>query len=125
MARSQARAKRKSTGGRYVEFRKKRLSDLASESTLTKLDEIKKQFSRIMSGKTKIRLLRANTANVYDKKSKKYKVVKIKTILENPANRHYVRRNIMTRGTIIDTEIGKAKITNRPGQEGIINAVLV
>ena len=61
MARSQARAKRKSTGGRYVEFRKKRLSDLASESTLTKLDEIKKQFSRIMSGKTKIRLLRANT----------------------------------------------------------------
>ncbi|MBU0930037.1 MAG: 30S ribosomal protein S8e [Nanoarchaeota archaeon] len=125
MAKSNARARRKSTGGRYIKFRKKRLSDLASEPTLTGLSEIRKQRVRITSGKIKIRLLSTNTANVYDKKTKKHKIVKIKTILENPANRHYVRRNIMTKGTIIDTDLGKAKITNQPGQEGAINAVLI
>ncbi|MEM2426420.1 MAG: hypothetical protein QXE83_05420 [Archaeoglobaceae archaeon] len=31
----------------------------------------------------------------------------------------------MTKGAIIQTEIGKAKVTNRPSQEGIINAVLI
>ena len=36
-----------------------------------------------------------------------------------------VRRNILTKGAIIETDAGKAKITNRPGQEGTVNAVLV
>ena len=51
--------------------------------------------------------------------------VKIKTIIENQANRNFVRRNIMNKGAIIDTEIGKAKITSRPGQDGTVNAILV
>lgn len=123
--RTKTRPKRKVSGGRYVDLRKKRLSDLAGEPTLTGLSEIKKKKVRIRSGKLKTRLLRTNMANVYDKKTKKYKIVKIKTILENPANRHYVRRNIMTKGTIIDTEVGKARITNKPGQEGAINAILI
>jgi len=46
-------------------------------------------------------------------------------VLENPANRHFVRRNILTKGTIIETVKGKAKITGRPGQEGMVNAVLI
>ena len=49
----------------------------------------------------------------------------LKTVLENPANRHYVRRNIITKGTIVDTEKGKAIITSKPGQEGCINAKLL
>lgn len=125
MARSKERSKRKSTGGRYISFRKKRLSDLVTEPALTGLNELRKQNIRMTSGKLKIRLLSANTANIYDKKTKKHKIAKIKTILESPANRHYVRRNIMTKGTIIDTDLGKAKITNRPGQEDVINAILI
>ncbi|MDD5650826.1 MAG: 30S ribosomal protein S8e [Candidatus Nanoarchaeia archaeon] len=125
MARTKTRPHRKSTGGRYVDFRKKRLSDLASEPTLTGLDKLKKQIVRITSGKLKLRLLRADTINVYDKKSKKYKLAKIKTILENPANRHYVRRNIMTKGTVVETDMGKVKITSRPGQEGNLNGILI
>ncbi|MEK6949175.1 MAG: 30S ribosomal protein S8e, partial [Nanoarchaeota archaeon] len=49
----------------------------------------------------------------------------IKTISGNPANRHFVRRNIMTKGAIIETEKGKARITSRPGQDGAVNAVLI
>ncbi|MHA1485277.1 MAG: 30S ribosomal protein S8e, partial [Candidatus Thorarchaeota archaeon] len=30
-----------------------------------------------------------------------------------------------TRGTIIKTSKGRAKVTSRPGQEGILNAVLI
>ena len=70
-------------------------------------------------------LLSIDTANVYNPKEKKYEQLKIETILENPANRHFVRRNIMTKGTIIKTEKGKARITNRPGQEGVVNAILI
>ena len=47
------------------------------------------------------------------------------SVVENPANIHYVRRNIMTKGAIIETELGKAKITSRPGQTGTINAILI
>jgi ribosomal protein S8E len=31
----------------------------------------------------------------------------------------------MTKGTIVDTEIGKVRITNRPSQEGTINGILL
>jgi len=125
MARSQKRSKRKSTGGKYVAGRKKRLNELGGVPTLTKLAERKAKKIRISGGNIKQRLLSSDTANVVDPKTKKAKVVKIKSVTENPANRHYVRRNILTKGTIIETELGKAKITSKPGQEGTINAVLV
>jgi len=70
-------------------------------------------------------LLSTDTANLFDPKTKKYEQIKIKEVVENPANRHFVRRNIMTKGTVIETEKGKAKITSRPGQDGNVNAVLI
>ena len=57
--------------------------------------------------------------------SGKPKKVKIKTVIESPDNRHYARENVLTKGAIIDTEAGKARITSRPGQEGVVNAVLI
>ena len=55
----------------------------------------------------------------------KIEKLKITAVVENPANRHFVRRNIITKGTVIETEKGKARITSRPGQEGVINAILI
>lgn len=78
-----------------------------------------------MAGRNKRVILSANIANVYVPKEKKYKKAKIETVIDNPANRNYIRRNILTKGTIIKTELGNAKITNRPGQEAQINAILV
>ena len=125
MALIQYRSKRKVSGGRYKSYRGKRLFEVARMPSLTKLERTKLVKIPTLGGNQKTRLLSAEYANIVDPKTKKYKKVRIKTILENPANRHYVRRNIMTKGTIIDTEIGKAKITSRPGQDGSVNAVLI
>jgi small subunit ribosomal protein S8e len=44
---------------------------------------------------------------------------------KNTANPNYVRRNLLTKGAIIKTELGSARIVSRPGQDGIINALLL
>lgn len=121
----QSWTKRKETGARYKAFRKGRLSDLGSLPALTKLGDRRALVKRGRGANRKISLLSENTANVLDPKTKKYSKAKIKTIVENPANRHFIRRNIMTKGCVIDTEKGKARVTSRPGQDGTVNAVLI
>jgi small subunit ribosomal protein S8e len=32
---------------------------------------------------------------------------------------------VITKGAVLDTDAGKARVTNRPGQEGMIHAVLI
>lgn len=125
MAISQARSKRSPTGAKYKAFRKKKQFELGREPTLTGLGARRLRRIRVMGGNSKYALLSCDIANVQDQKSGKCFKAKIKTITENPANRHYVRRNIITKGTIILTDKGKAKVTSRPGQEGTINAVLL
>lgn len=125
MARSQFKSRKKISGGSYKDFRKKKLRYLAREPAMTRIgEETKLKKIRAMGGNEKHRLLMVNYANVSmpDGKTKK---VEIKTVLENPANRQYVRRNIITKGTIIETEVGKAVVTSRPGQDGIVNAKLI
>ena len=125
MAISQSRSKRKITGGRYHSYRKKRLHELGNLPRYTKLGEKK---VRIIKGKFSLFkqvLMQNNIANVYDPKNKKYQKVKIITIVDNPSNRNFIRRNIMNKGAIIKTELGNARISSRPGQEGTINAILI
>jgi len=123
---TQHRSKRKPTGGRYKKlYRSKRKAEIGKAPMHTKLDKSKTKIIRTKGGNQKTKLLSCDVVNVYDPKSKKCTKSKIKTILENKANRHYVRRSILTKGTIVETELGKAKITSRPGQEGAMNAVLV
>src|SRR3989344_4123440 len=124
MAISQFRSKRKITSGRYKKLAKK-LHHKGSPPALTKLDELNIKSQRTRGGHIKFRIHSHNIANVFNPKTKKYEKLKIITITENPANRHFVRRNIMTKGALIKTEKGIAKITSRPGQEGTINAVLI
>jgi len=121
----QQTARTKVSGARYKDFKKKKKIHLGRLPSLTKVGTTKKQKIRVRGGSIKFKLLEAEFVNVYNPKTKKYEKVKIKTVVENPANRHYVRRNIMTKGTIIETEKGRAKITSRPGQDGVINAVYV
>lgn len=125
MAITQSRSRRKISGGRYRDYRKKRLYELGNLPRLTKLGEKRLKIIKSKFGKKKKVLLQADMANVYNPKTKKYSKSKIITIIESSANRHFVRRNIMTKGTMIKTEIGNARITSRPGQEPLINAVLI
>ncbi|VVC01876.1 30S ribosomal protein S8e [uncultured archaeon] len=53
------------------------------------------------------------------------KKVAMRTVLETLNNRHYARQNIVTKGAVVDTEIGKVKITNRVGQDGVVNGKLL
>jgi len=125
MAITQRRSKRSATSSRYKKNRSKRLSEQGRVPSLTKVDKRKLKVIRTLGGNYKQILLNENMVNLLDKKTKKYSKVKIVSVAETPANRHFMRRNIMTKGCIIQTEKGKAVITNRPGQEGTINAVLV
>jgi len=125
MAISQERSRRKVGGSRYVDFRKKKSCGLGRDPTHTKLGEVKKKTIRKMAGDRKEVNLTADTINLLDPKTKKSLKIKIDKVLENPANRHFVRRNIITKGTVVETSQGKARITSRPGQEGSINAVLI
>ncbi len=122
---TQGRSRRKATGKKKHAYRSKRLHEKGSLPTLSSLGKRKVHYTRARGGRIKSRLLNEETANVLDKKTGKLIKARIKNIVENPANRHYVRRNILTKGTIIETEKGRARITSRPGQEGSVNAVLV
>ena len=37
----------------------------------------------------------------------------------------YGAKNVLIKGAIIDTDLGKARITNRPSQESSVNAILM
>jgi len=121
----QGRGKRSPRGSRYKNYRSYKKYELGRIPSLTGLGKKRLQNIRTLGGNKKLRLLSEEYANVVDPKTKKSKKAKIKNTIENPANRHFVRRNIMTKGTIIETELGKARITSRPGQEGVVNAVLI
>jgi small subunit ribosomal protein S8e len=86
---------------------------------------MKRKAVRTRGENHKSRALTADTAYVVDPETKKTTKTEIITVVENSANIHYVRRNIMNKGAIINTKIGKARITSRPGQSGVINAVLL
>lgn len=66
-----------------------------------------------------------NVASVSDPKTGVTRKATIETVIENRADPNYVRRNILTKGAIIKTDLGKARVVNRPGQSGVINAVLI
>ncbi len=115
---------RKKTGGRYKKNRKKKAYERKGQAVPVKLGPIKRKTKRTRGGNTKTILLSANVINIRTKNNK-VKKVKIKNVLETPSNRFLARQNILTKGTIVETELGKAKITNRPSQEGCVNGVLI
>ena len=69
--------------------------------------------------------MRAEIASLTDPKSGKTSSSKIVEVVENQANPNYVRQNIITKGSIVETEKGRARVTSRPGQHGVVSAVLI
>jgi len=121
----QGRSERSKTGRKIREARGRRKFEIGREALLTTIGPIRTKKIRTTGGHQKTILLSTNIANVLDPKTGKTTKAEIKTVLENKANPHYVRRNIITKGAIIETTAGKAKVTSRPGQEGVVNAVLI
>lgn len=121
----QKQSRRSASGAIKSTYRKSRQYEHGRESYKPVIGKTKIKSIRVIGGNEKLKALTFETANVFVPKDKKAKVVAIKNVLENPANVNFVRRNILTKGAIIETEVGKAKITSRPGQCGVVNAVLV
>ncbi|MFW6037982.1 MAG: 30S ribosomal protein S8e [Candidatus Saliniplasma sp.] len=120
----QGKSKRKTTGGRRRYSRKKRKFEISQDFEKPVIGPEKRKLVRSLGGNQKIRVVNGEYANVADKEGKVNKV-KINNVYENPSNPNYVQRNILTKGAKIDTEMGKAEITSRPGQDGVVNAILV
>jgi len=116
---------RKLTGGKIKLARKKRKYELGREAVYPKIGDEKRRSIRTKGGGKKIKLASLSFVNVFDTKNKTAKKVKILDVITNPANPDLARRKIVTRGAIINTELGKAKITSRPTQHGVANAILI
>jgi small subunit ribosomal protein S8e len=125
MALWQGISKRSKTGRRIRYARGKRKFEIGRESQLTTIGSERYKQIRSHGNNNKKRAKTINIAYVVDQKNNKTIKSEIKSVVGNPANINYIRRNIINKGAIIETTLGKAKVTSRPGQVGIINAVLL
>jgi small subunit ribosomal protein S8e len=89
----------------------------------TGIGEPKRKIIRTRGGNQKVIALNESFANVAVQG--KVQKVKILSVIKNPADGTFVRRNIITKGAVIQTELGPARVTSRPGQTGVVNAVLI
>lgn len=117
--------KRKPSGGRKRAYRMKSKFERGSFPTETMLGKTRKKISRRRGGNIKRRLLSVSHVNVSNPSAGKTEKTEILRVIKNPANVDYNRRGVITKGTIIDTPLGTARVTSRPGQDGLVNAVLL
>jgi small subunit ribosomal protein S8e len=118
---------RKVSGGfRARPYKVKRKALGGGPPTNTRLGGVDRRLiERVTGGGFKIRLAEVSYANVYDKGSGTCRKAKILRIVESPANSDFAKRGIIVKGTIIETEVGRAVVTSRPGQDGVVNAVKI
>ncbi|MFL2932789.1 MAG: 30S ribosomal protein S8e [Nitrososphaerales archaeon] len=117
--------KRKHTGGLIKHTRSRRSDEKDSFSVDTLLGDHSIRVKNSRGGNIKVSLVSDNSVNVIDKSNNSIKKVAITRVLKNPSNRDYERRRVITRGAILDTELGKVRVLSRPGQSGIINGILI
>ena len=119
------RSNRTATGSRLRRFRSKRKYEMGRTPTETVMGETKRRIIDSKGKAKKSPALKVQYVNVTDTAKGVTVRAEIQDVEMNPANMDYQRRKVITRGTIIKTSKGRAKVTSRPGQTGILNAVLI
>ena len=119
------RSRKKLSGGLIRQAASKKKRDMGRYPAETHIGTRKLKNIRTRGGNSKYRVLTDEFANVLDQATGISQKSKILNVLENRANREYARRRIITKGCVLDTELGKVRVTSRPGQHGIISGVLV
>lgn len=117
----QTKRVRSGTGGARNKFSDKRLVHVGGVFAATRVaTQEKRKKVRMRGGRKRVTLQKALYVNL----SKQGKIVRTRLlrVLESH-DPEYVRQNILTKGAIVETELGKARITNRIGQDGIVNAL--
>jgi small subunit ribosomal protein S8e len=117
--------KRKRSGGKKRAYRSKKLYEASGYPAETTLGAPRRKCKRTIGGNIRVKALSDKFASVTDPKSGKTDKTEITRVVKNGANVDYNRRGVITKGAEIETAMGPAKVTSRPGAEGIINAVLM
>ena len=107
-----------------VPARGKRSTEISSEKQFALIGEPRRKIYRKTGGNTLVRVLSENRCTVNGKDGKST-VATITNVVKNDANPNYTRRNILTKGAIVDTNKGQVKITSRPGHDGVLNGVVL
>ena len=118
-------SRRKPSGGRRVQARGKRSTEISTEKQMALIGEPKRKIYRRTGGNTLVRVLAANKVSINNPKTGKTVLGTIENVVENESDPNYVRRNVLVKGAIIETDKGRVRITSRPGKDGVINGVLV
>jgi small subunit ribosomal protein S8e len=98
---------------------------MGSDPAATVVGEPRIVSKRGRGGNIKLSVLATNFANVTDPATGKTEKTEIRSVVKNPANVDYQRRGVITNGAILETPLGQARVTSRPGQHGVVNAILV
>ncbi|MEM0445346.1 MAG: 30S ribosomal protein S8e [Nitrososphaerota archaeon] len=117
--------KRKKTGGKKGVHRKKRRNERGRDPIFCLVGEEERVILRTRGGNEKQLLKSSKFVNLYDPSKKRVIRTTILGVKSNPANRDLERRGVITRGAVIETELGEARVTSKPGADGVINAVLI
>ncbi|MDY6769758.1 MAG: 30S ribosomal protein S8e [Candidatus Nanohaloarchaea archaeon] len=123
MSQRHTRSRWKPSGGRTRRFRKPKKYEQGGEPTATTVGERRVEETDATGGRSKARVKRTPTVNLAV--DGEVTAVEVDGVVENPANPDYVRRDLITKGAIIETAEGRARVTSRPGQDGSVDAVLV
>jgi len=100
-------------------------NERGGEPRLTVVGDRKIDIKDAFGGGIKVAVVSDNMVNVYNPITKRVERTTIIRVKSNPSNKDYERRGIITKGAIVETPLGDAKITSRPGRDGVLNAVLI
>ncbi|MGI0065895.1 MAG: 30S ribosomal protein S8e, partial [Nitrosotalea sp.] len=110
--------------GRRYPLRSRRKYEIDRYSVETVPGEQVTVTRKVRGGNQKTSLKTTDLVNltVPGSKVKKMKILKV---LKNPSNKDYERRGVISKGAILETEAGQCKVISRPGQDGVVNAILI
>lgn len=114
---------RKYTGGRKIAMRSRRKFELDRYPNEAVIGSNVEVTRRVRGDNRKMALKTVEFANVSNCEEKKTTRSKVLRVIKNTANKDYERRGVITKGTVIETELGLARVVSRPGQVGLINAI--
>ncbi len=114
---------RKPSGGLRRLARKKKKFEMGRPFVLPVVGKETRKTVIVRGGKIQSRLLKGEFVNISD--GKKVFRATILKVVEHPSNPFFIRRNVLTKGAIIETNKGYARVTSRPGQQGDVSAILL
>lgn len=120
----QGRQGRTETGKKYKLHSKKKKARIGRPPIFTRIESKLLKKQPVRGANLKIKIKSVDEVNVL-LGNKTYKKAKITAFVDNKANPTLLKNKIITKGAIVKTDLGDVKITSRPGQQSVLNGVLL